>query len=193
MTFLENEQMSVPSFVVYGGLLSLMLWISQRHKWKLWIRSLLTAIVLLTLAFLGYALTPPITLSKEEAWYARSPWLETSLFAFMLAGMASRYLTKAVEERRDKIIALKKQGSRFKKPKIEFDIWEFSYPLFVSGVTYGALLTQIKSRTLSLANATLSFQTGFFWQTVLAIRQERDSAQPKNSSGARKVKQLEKV
>jgi len=39
-----------------------------------------------------------------------------------------------------------------------------------SFVTYGALLAQIGDSMITLANATLSFQTGFFWQTILTAK-----------------------
>lgn len=44
--------------------------------------------------------------------------------------------------------------------------------MFVSVVTFGALVTQLKDHTLSVSNATLSFQTGFFWQTILTAKQK---------------------
>ncbi len=86
--------------------------------------------------------------------------------------MIARYMTNAIEVRREKISALQKQGGAYSTPSLAFDIWEFSYPLFVSVVTFGGLLSQLKDHTLSLANAVLSFQTGFFWQTILAGRQQ---------------------
>ena len=47
-----------------------------------------------------------------------------------------------------------------KKPSIEFDAWEFSYPLFVSVITFGTLLSQLEGNVLNVANIVLSFQTG---------------------------------
>ena len=164
--------MNLFTFVVCGVLVSLIIWFLQRSRWKTWIRVLCAAVTLVALAIFIYVSSAPVTLGAEESWYKTSPYIEMVFFALMLAGMAARYVARAIEARRDKIAELAKQSSSFAKPKLEFDIWEFSYPLLVSVVTYGALLTQLKERTLSTENAILSFQTGFFWQTILAAKQK---------------------
>jgi hypothetical protein len=162
--------MKLSTFVVSGILISLVIWVVQRHQWKMSIRLLSAAATLVVLGAFVYLQGGPATLGAEK-WYETSPYLELFFFLLMLTGMAARYVTKAIEIRRDKIAELQKQGVPVVKPKLEFDIWEFSYPLFVSVVTYGALLSQLKDHTFSVSNATLSFQTGFFWQTVLAAKQ----------------------
>jgi hypothetical protein len=101
-------------------------------------------------------------LGEGDAWYERSPMKEAIAFSLMLLGMTARYFTKAIEERRAKYTA-----DPTKKHSIRFDFWEFSYPLFVSVITFGVLLQQLGSEELNLANLVLSFQTGFFWQTIL--------------------------
>ena len=53
---------------------------------------------------------------------------------------------------------------------MEWDRWEFVYPLLVSVITFGALLGQLEDTVANLPNLILSFQTGFFWQTILADR-----------------------
>lgn len=164
--------MNLLAFVVSGILISVLIWFAQRRQWKKWIRSICVASTSLVLAVFVYFQSGPATLGAEK-WYETSPYLELFFFLLMLTGMAARYITKAIEIRRDKIAELQKQGQAVAKPKLEFDIWEFSYPLFVSVVTYGALLSQLKDHTFSVGNATLSFQTGFFWQTVLAARQSK--------------------
>jgi prepilin signal peptidase PulO-like enzyme (type II secretory pathway) len=162
--------MNVLTFVLSGILISLMIWIAQRRQWRKWIRPLCVASTFLVLVVFVYLQSSPATLGAGK-WYETSPYLELFFFLLMLTGMAARYVTKAIEIRRDKIAELQKQGGVVVKPKLEFDIWEFSYPLFVSVVTYGALLSQLKDNTFSVTNATLSFQTGFFWQTVLVAKQ----------------------
>jgi len=92
------------------------------------------------------------------------------LFVSMLIGMAVRYFTKAIEERRDKLIKWRTSGSGGKRPTLEIDKGEFAYPLLLSAITFGALLSQLKSDQVTLENVLLSFQTGFFWQTLLAAK-----------------------
>lgn len=104
----------------------------------------------------------------QEHWYNRSPYFQMLLFLFMILGMASQYFYNAVLVRRNKIAKLKEnEGTMERKPKIEFDMWEFSLPMFVSVMTYGALLSQIEDEQLTISNVVLSYQTGFFWQTIL--------------------------
>jgi len=76
-------------------------------------------------------------------------------------------MTKIIEERREKIAEEKRKTGNVIKPKLEFDLWKFTYPLFVSVVTFGALLSQLNAQYISFAGIILSFQTGFFWQTIL--------------------------
>jgi len=163
--------MSVLTFVVLGVLLSALIWLLQRRQWKAWIRFLWAAGIFLCLALVIYPQAGPVTLGTEHRWYQTSPLVEGWFFLLMLAGMGARYVTKAIEVRREKIAELSKQDAPFDKPGLEFDVWEFSYPLLVSVVTYGALLTQLKDHTLTAGNAILSFQTGFFWQTLLVVKQ----------------------
>jgi len=164
--------MNLLTFLVSGTLVSLLIWFVQRGGWNLWARILCILTTLAALAIFIFLQAGPPTLGGEQHWYETSPYLEMLFFALMLLGMSARYITKAIEVRREKIAALAKNGAASAKPGLEFDFWEFSYPLFVSVVTYGALLSQLKDHSLSIANATLSFQTGFFWQTVLAAKQQ---------------------
>ena len=85
----------------------------------------------------------------------------------MLLGMAARYFSYLIEQRRDEIQRLRAQNADSRGVKIRFDIWEFSYPLFFSVVTFGSLLTQVGDNGFTVANTVLSFQTGFFWQTLI--------------------------
>ena len=164
--------MNIIGFVMSGILISGLVWFLQRHSWKVWIRGLCCLITLVALLAVVSFEVGPSTLGGGSTWYENSPYVEIVLFTLMVAGMVARYITKAIEARREKLLELQKQGGSFTKPGLEFDAWEFSYPLFVSVVTYGALLSQLKDHSLSAANATLSFQTGFFWQTLLATKQQ---------------------
>jgi 3-methyladenine DNA glycosylase Tag len=52
---------------------------------------------------------------------------------------------------------------------LDFDVWDFVQPFLVSLVTFGAIVART-SESEMLTNILLVFQTGFFWQTVLAKR-----------------------
>ncbi len=161
----------VTMFVVLGCLIASLIWIFQRRvRFPLAIMIVLTSIIVMAIFLVGYFTIEPITLS-EKPWYNTSPYLEVTIFLLMIFGMISRYFAKAIEERREKIIILrKKEGDNVEKPGIEFDAWEFAYPMFFSVITYGLLIVDMKDPSLSLSNAVLSFQTGFLWQTLVSKR-----------------------
>ena len=147
-------------------------WIAQRHKWRATIRTIFI-IVLLTLTicimiFVGQSVVT--TLGPEAPWYARSPGRELVLFGAMLIGMTCRFLTKAIEERRAKLMDKHASGKSVRNLKLAIDRWELIYPLLFSVVTFGALLPQVKNAGITLENVLISFQTGFFWQTVLSAK-----------------------
>ncbi len=162
------------SFLAYGILISIFVWLLQRRSWRIWLRLSLIIIVVCIFAIVVYIGDGPETLGPRERWYTENPGREIVFFVLMLLGMTARYLTQAIESRRERIKKLQKKGDRFKKPRIEFDIWEFSYPMLVSVITFGALLSQIEETAPTLASMTLSFQTGFFWQTILAAKQDSE-------------------
>jgi hypothetical protein len=162
--------MSWSFYAISGTLVSLLAWTLERRRWKTWNRTLGVAILFIVLGLVVFKQLGPATLGNEK-WYEATPYVEGLFFGLMLLGMIARYLTKAIEYRREKIDDLRKAGGKIVKPPLEFDLWEFSYPLFISIVTFGALLSQLVDRRLSIANAVLSFQTGFFWQTLLAAKQ----------------------
>jgi hypothetical protein len=92
-----------------------------------------------------------------DSWYNQSPYKEAILFALMLAGMASRTLSLAIEQSRQS------DGSR----RVNVDLWDFVYPFLVAFITFGAVMAQIGSTELSLTNLVFAFQNGFFWQTIM--------------------------
>jgi hypothetical protein len=158
--------------VISGALVALAIWVFQRETWSKWIRFASFAVVVVALAASLYVFSAGTnTLGPTGKWYDGSPEREIILFVMMLLGMAARYLTRAIEVRRDRIAVLQKANKPFQKPGLEFDAWEFAYPFIVSVITYGALLSQTKDSALSVASLTLSFQTGFFWQTIIAAKQ----------------------
>lgn len=119
------------------------------------------------------------TLSEEAPWFDRTPYREGMLFLFMLGGMVARFVTLAIEERRSAIkarAASSTQAERMPGVPIRFDIWELVYPMMVSVITFGVLLKQIDASQLSVASIVMSFQTGFFWQTILTRAEGRANA-----------------
>lgn len=155
-------------FLTYGLVLALMIWIVQRKTINLIFRILIPMVIFLIL-FLVFYLFKPVFLG-DEVWYNQTPYIETIFFFLMLFGMASRYLTKSIEDRREKILRSKEKNKSIQEIqaiKLEFDLWEFSYPFFFSVITFGLLLKQIDIAEITTSNVILSFQTGFFWQTVL--------------------------
>ncbi|MGA3049642.1 MAG: hypothetical protein ABSD67_23760 [Terracidiphilus sp.] len=164
--------MSVALYITAGTFLSLAIWCLQRPRWKAASRVSCALVLAMGATLITYFEATSTKTLGTEHWYKESPIPESCFFFLMLVGMASRYFTRAIEVRRERIVAVKKRGGAFDKPGLEFDAWEFSYPLFLSVVTFGALLTQIKDDGISIRNMILSFQTGFFWQTLLVIKQQ---------------------
>lgn len=157
------------SFIVIGIFAAACAWLIQRGEPR-YSKLALSLFIVIAVAGGGfYFLSGPATLGPEH-WWEISPWREMTLFVSLLLGMAIRYLTKAIEERREKLAEWRAAGSSGNRPGIEVDKWEFAYPLLVSAITFGTLLSQIKNNQLTMENVLLSFQTGFFWQTLLAAR-----------------------
>jgi hypothetical protein len=164
---------SVTQFLASGILLAAFCFVIQRTfrltKQKnyagaiLWIASLICIIA--AWAAFQFINAPPRTLGKES-WYQSPPIADGLLFLTMLLGMAASYLTKQVEKRRARIEEKKKLGDN-SGTGLDFDLWEFTYPMFVSVITFGAILQSVGDKALDIQALILSFQTGFFWQTVL--------------------------
>ena len=155
--------------MVLGVPIALLIWLVQRTQMPALVRTILcvaaVAAVALGLAWFGMAAGSSFLGSK--AWYDGSPWREIFLLVLMMAGMAARYFTSAIEDRRERLKSLARKGQREVAVPLTFDVWEFSYPFLFSVVTFGSLLGQIKDQDVSLTTVLLSFQTGFFWQTLL--------------------------
>ena len=154
------------TIIVLGVFVALSIWIIQttRFGWK----TKAIALIVLSLVFIGFAsLIQPESFLGNTAWYNRTPYKEICFLVLMLLGMVVRYFAYAIEQRRDRIAQLRKGGEPDSKLSLQFDVWEFSYPLLFSVVTFGGLLGQVKDGNLTVANVMLSFQSGFFWQTLL--------------------------
>ena len=161
-------------FVIYGILLSGALLLLRRIYYARKTKTdhailfpvvgfILICSILLIYVFMN---APPLSLGRK-AWYKESPAAEILLFSSMLMGMIASYLTKQIERRRALIDEKGRAGDK-SPTRLEFDIWEFTYPMLVSVITFGAVLQSLGTKELDLPSVILSFQTGFFWQTVLS-------------------------
>lgn len=161
------------SFFLIGLSLTFAVWVLQRRSWSIVRRATVIVGTALIGGFLGVIFfvtlsMDPIYLGENDLhWFDKAPMREIILLLLMMLGMAARYLTGVIEERRDRIRQLQSEGRDANKVPIRFDMWEFTYPLLFSVVTFGALLGQLEGDGLTVPNAIISFQTGFFWQTVL--------------------------
>jgi DMSO reductase anchor subunit len=131
--------------------------VSLRARVLRW--SLSGALGLLVLAFFIFSHQHVSTMGPNHTFQA-SPLKELIFFAAMILGMVAKYFWDLIEERR-KTTPDDRSGRR----PLHFDTWEFIQPLLVSGIVFAALLSMLKE--LTLPSVLLSFQNGFFWQTVL--------------------------
>ena len=98
-------------------------------------------------------------------WLDKPAVGQTILFIFMMTGMMCKNLFDLIERRKDR---LKEGFSNSKKPGLDFDFWNFVQPLLVASIVFGAVLGA--DLHLGLPGLLLSFQNGFFWQSILAKR-----------------------
>jgi len=154
------------ALIILGVFMAVCIWIFQTRK--IGLKAKIISLAVLGLSFVGFvALFRQGAFLGSTIWYNRSPYKEICFLLFMLLGMVVRYFAFAIEQRRDKIAELRKTGQADPRIGLQFDAWEFSYPLLFSVVTFGGLLGQVKDGDLTVANVMLSFQSGFFWQTLL--------------------------
>ncbi len=109
-----------------------------------------------------YWLSEPIFLGEDRPWFDKTPYWQLFLFVVMLAGMFCRVVSVKIEEWQ---VQQRRRGRR-----MTFSKWEFFLPLSVSVMTFGGVLSAVSSHGVSFQNIVTSFQTGFFWQTLLARR-----------------------
>jgi hypothetical protein len=108
------------------------------------------------------------------------PWTYILYVSLMLVGMAGSYFYKAIDDRRKSAAyqAYKTNLDAWEKadpatrgnppvaPRLRFDTWDFVQPFLLSVGSFLGLATQFTDPLLSIPNASLCFETGFFWQTV---------------------------
>lgn len=142
-------------FVVVGVVGTAALFAASFLPWRWWWRALLALAVTVIVAVL-LSSSGPVQLGNEW-WFNTSPYRELILFALMLVGMAARVLSLAIEQRK----------TENEPAGLRVNRWDFIYPMLFAVPTFGALLSQLNAETMTLPNIVLSFQTGFFWQTIL--------------------------
>lgn len=159
-------------FVAIGLAVPCIVWVLRRCNWTWLVRvPMLVALIVVTGGGI-FLFLDPVFLSNVQ-WYNRGIVRELLLFLSMVFGMSARYITQQIEARRSRLVEIRKSDPNAVAPKLDFDVWEFSYPLFVSVITFGGLLAQLGDAGLSTANTIMSFQTGFFWQTLLVRASQR--------------------
>jgi hypothetical protein len=146
------------TFFILGSIASFIVWFFQRKKM---VRAIKIVIILLifSLSTILIFYTEPLYLSASKIWYNRSPWFDFLLFSFMILGMIAQYFVSIIEKKREN-----------KENKINFDIWEFSYPMFFSVFTFSYLIGVLEIKNFNLGNIIIAFQTGFFWQSIVRVQ-----------------------
>lgn len=110
----------------------------------------------------------PQHLGSDVGVLGHIDWANVNSFMSMLIGMSASYFNRSISERRSTIEELQKKGE-LRKPGIQFDVWDFVQPFFVSLITFGAINARVQDNSL-WTNVLIGFQTGFFWQTTLSNR-----------------------
>ena len=126
----------------------------------------LAIVIFLVIVFGFIVWTLPINLRSETPiWYHTSPYKHTIALLFMLLGMAGKYFFDAIERRR------KKRRNGQLDAKLEFDRWEFFQPFIISFIIFGTFWSAHGKEELTMSYLIISFQNGFFWETVLNKRE----------------------
>ncbi len=147
-------------FVILGLLLTGVVWSLTNRSVASVVRLPMGLALLVAAGVYGYFESGSVVLAPES-WYDTTPFKELILFFVMVLGMVARSVSAAIERRKDAATAA---SGLFGLP---LDLWDIVYPLLFSVVTFGALVGQVGSEALSVPGLVMSFQTGFFWQTLL--------------------------
>lgn len=132
----------------------------SRRRFSIWLRIPLVGFIIVVFGFFLWVLEVPIR-SDGKPWFDTSPYKQLIALALMLGGMVAKYLFDLIQERRKK----KEQGEP--NPRLEFDKWNFLRPFIVSFIVFGSFWQLHGNESLSLGWLVISFQNGFFWQTIL--------------------------
>ncbi len=146
-------------FFAVSAVVLLSTYLLTRRVSILWRASGVAGLIAL-LAFFVWVLEVPLR-AAGQPWYETPPYKQGVALGFMVLGMAGKYLFDVIEARRQK----KAQGHT--NPKLEFDRWDFFQPFIISFMVFGAFWNVHGHEALSISCLVISFQNGFFWQTIL--------------------------
>jgi len=134
--------------------------ITRKMHWALRILLILLLVILSVFVFTIFGITPPVR-GEGEAWYQITPWKHIILFIVMLVGMITNYLFELLQAR----IKAKESEGKLQPPKF---IWEkLVLPLIIAGILFGYFWGQHSNEPMGMAVIFISYQNGFFWQTIL--------------------------
>ena len=111
--------------------------------------------------FAFYALDITVR-APDFPWYEDTPWKQIIALSLTILGMAAKYLYDVIEERRHS------RSSRSSPPPLNIDVWEFILPFLVSFIVFGAFWNAHGDQTIDVTWLVITFQNGFFWQTVMS-------------------------
>jgi hypothetical protein len=148
-------------YFIFGISLALLILAATKRIAKTW--KVLLVLAAAAISVVGWATWPDQRFLSTDAWHDTTPLREAVLFALMLAGMAARTLSVAIEQRRV-AASTSADGS---PPPVRLEAWDFLYPFLVSFITFGAVIEFVGAEPLKIPQLILAFQNGFFWQTVV--------------------------
>ena len=133
-------------------------------KKKLAIKVFILLFLFLTFTFLSLLLQNDLRFrGGQPIWYENSPWKQLVLFSVMLLGMLTNTIYDLLKTRINS--KLSNDGG---KVKHQF-IWEqFLLPLTISGILFGYIWGNHSNESLDTSTILLSYQNGFFWQTIIS-------------------------
>jgi hypothetical protein len=110
---------------------------------------LVTLILIVGLGLYIYFSIPKVT-EKGDIGEIIS-WSDVVMYLMMLAGMLAKYFWDVIEQ----------------KKRFKIDGLQLIKPMLVSPIIFIGIVTLTVDTNLSLLHFLLSFQNGFFWQTIL--------------------------
>ena len=145
-------------FIVSILLLISVFWMRRRVSlvWRL-----LGLILLISFFTFDIWIFPVTTRSVDLAWYEQAPYKHLISLSFLVAGMASKVLYDAI----DALRLRKSKGEA--STRLQIDNWDFVQPFLVAFIVFGAFWQLHGQESLNLTWLVLSYQNGFFWQTIL--------------------------
>jgi hypothetical protein len=133
------------------------------RKFALGWRIILVVLVIAIFAFIISTLKINVR-AEQLAWYNLSPYKQIVALLFMLMGMVGKYFYDMIEIHKKR----KKEGQS--NAILNFDRWEFIQPFIISFIVFGAFWATHGKEELTFNYLIISFQNGFFWETVLNKR-----------------------